>query len=979
MDVLFLIQSEDRIGRLYYFNCETEQSSWEHPCDPFYRSLAEQQRLKGSKGSSTTLSMSGLTSIANLHFVDEDIGFKSDANGNSQHSAEKKSTQLESKVRDTKDISFSNIKNNNISDEEVESVDFELEVEEALEDLSSNGAEHEVEEDLVTLDVTEGGADDKKQFKEIHTIELNGQSLVNNEFKYRIDGKTGAESSKSADNSSQSMKDKMQSSSEDGYQSSDGKVKRQSNIKQSSGVGSGGKDTENNVRHNEISDEFLLDESEDPFAEFDGYHQNYNDLFGSLDIGLGSGGSGMPSKYDNSDNYEELSPKPLSNDNQNHSTQEHNKSHNKPLETLLEDSEERDENQSDSSADEVDEDQDEIDLKLKIDDQDNDNDNDVNEEFNEQQIEYKFEEMTKSLTQKISSLRNELRDEITKGRNSINKELNKKINDLDDRVSRNTGALRDTKTEIQDLKQMLSKPKSQMESSVGITAVGSTVKSSDIDRLEKEMQLLRSDVRNESLDSIRELRNELNRDLKSRVNSVFGDLDNKFMDFKDENSREFRAIRTELSNVSNNSKNFGQQMTELRDDLSQTLADIERQRKEHNKRLQGMDSSLAEETQRFQNEVQRLQTLMKTIENRLQELDTERHEIRLLSRLETTEQNTSDCMARIDTIDKQVYEMSQRVYQAFKTVDNQNNKIDAKDDNHTTVVVNRPEQSLTNRDMAEEQTPQETGAVTDDSPPTDILNRMSTIENNIKRISDSFEQMIPIIAQNKNNKNMSQNRNTYLNRRPNETNHNSKSRLKDNKHKYSDEDDYTSRTSSSLLSSSSISDGRTRKVQTSAAKRRHMFKRCSHHSIPINKSHKSGINIKESHNCCIHKDIGDEYYPSERNYRLMKVPLMPTAPHWELQQQSAQQLKHIRTSSSSLLNLIKKTTKKLREEAIELEGLGNYRFITDFEPIASPFKDMNDVNNDETAIKKLKSVRLDVDQRLRKLTNIINQQKSSQI
>ena len=920
-----------------------------------------------------------------MHFVDEELGFRSDNNGNSRHCDDKKGSLIDANVANKKEMLSSNAKNNNNSDEEVESVDFELEVEEELEELSSNGAE---DEDLVTMDVTEGGVDDKKQFKEVHTIELNIDSTPKSENKYRVDNISKSDSNET--------KDKMQTQSDD-YQSSEAKVIHKSNIKQSSDVRSGarsrvwtdvmtsGTDTKNTrERHNEISDEFLLDESKDPFAEFDGYDKNYNDLFGSLGIGMGSG---MPSKYDNSDNYDQTGAKQSANSINNSQTAvqstHHNISH-KPLETLLEASEEKDENGLDSSGSADDEEEEEA-RKDEGEDADDTNDNEANDASNELQIEYKFEEMAKNLTEKIASLRKELKEEIRKQRNTISGEVNGKIRDLDDRVRRNNEALNDTKSEVLDLKQRMSKNMTQID----VSAVGTGVRTTDIDRLDKEMQLLRSDVRSESLDAIRELRTELNRDIKSKVNSVIGDIDIKFIDFKEEKDREMRTIRSELANVANNSKNFGQQMTELRDDLSQTLADIERQRKEHNKRLERMDNNLSEETQRFQSEVQRLQSLMKTVENKIQELDFESNQIRILSRLETTEENNKECITRIDTIDEQVRQLTQRVYEAFQTVDNQNKRSDARDDEQKNVVVNRAEQSSDKRDIGPKQTDsrenrqnignEETGAVNgvnDESQPNDIFNRMSTMEDNIKKICDSFQRLISTINHNKkSNENWSQNRYDYMLRKPKV-----KSRHKSEKYRDTDHEDYMSRTSTSLLSSSSIpsvTDARAggRSAEPSGANRHPTHRRGWHRSH--HKSYKRDLNTKEEHKCCIHKETADDYYSAQRNYRMIKVPVS-VEPQWD-RHQSTQQLQHIRTSSSSLLNLIKKTTKKLRDEAIELEALGNYRFVTEFEPIVSAFKDAADANSDEAAIKKLKSVRLDVDQKLRKLTNVINQQKSSQI
>ncbi|CAG2102099.1 unnamed protein product [Medioppia subpectinata] len=990
------IAVEDQIGRLYYFNCEREQSSWEHPCDPYYRSLAEQQRLKGS---STTLSMSGLTSIANLHFVDEDIGFRND--GNANQSNRNKSLQIDAKANNQKKPEFSKQPkdSNNNSDEEVESVDFELEVEELLEEEGSDGAL--IDGDLVTLDVTDGGIHDTtKQFKEEHTIDLRAAlqsgDRNTNEYKYRKDDINSdnhkpkgedvfaSESNKIID----VLRDRNHSnvSSPTDSPSIDAKAIHQKNTKQSASTGS--------QRHNEVSiNDFLLDVSEDPFAEFDGYDQNYNDLFGSLGSGVGSGGgsgvgTGVSAKYDNSGNYEQQSSIAV------HSSQ--HKPH-KPLETLVETSE-RDENGLESSLNtgddaEEDEGDDEEEAEQEEEEEveeeeDNDNENNTDNEVNGQQIEYRFEEITSSLTEKITTLRNELREEIRKQRNTIKDEMSSKMNTMEDRVGHNSSALRDTKSEISDLRQMIAnKNVTQLHTSPLAITQGSAEKFIDINKYEKEMQLLRSDVRSETMDSLRELRNEVNRDIKTKVSSVSEDLEIKFMDFKDESNREMRAVRQELSNVSNNSKNFGQQSNDLKDDLRQTLADIERHRKEHNQQLQRMDSSLTQETQRFQSEVQRLETIMKRIENRIQELDAERIEIRLSTRLDDNELRSSECMARIESIDGQVKELAQQVLQAFEGSVHQNNKTISKVNPPKNSVVNEPKrvlnrdvgpestqsvQSLQPSDKPQQQTQQQilnSNAIIDDElQPVDISQRMSLMETNIKKICDSFQRL---------NRNVSQNRNpSHVKSGKQMTNTSKKGRFRDRRHQYSDdgEDGYTSRASSSSLeSSSSISDGIGVSIRPEMSggntTRRQMHRRGEvHYAAPHNKSIH---NISSRHQ---HHRHQQQQQPHHHNQ-----PQQAAQHRWDPKLQQQHHLNHIRTSSSSLLNLIKKTTKKLRDEAIELESLGNYRFITDFEPTISFADQRADPDNDETAIKKLKSVRLDVDQKLRKLTNVINQQKVSQI
>ncbi|XP_022252627.1 centrosomal protein of 164 kDa-like [Limulus polyphemus] len=48
---------EDPRGRIYYYNQKTDEASWEHPLDPYYRSIVEQERQK-SKSRENTLDIS---------------------------------------------------------------------------------------------------------------------------------------------------------------------------------------------------------------------------------------------------------------------------------------------------------------------------------------------------------------------------------------------------------------------------------------------------------------------------------------------------------------------------------------------------------------------------------------------------------------------------------------------------------------------------------------------------------------------------------------------------------------------------------------------------------------------------------------------------------------------------------------------------------------------------------------------------------
>ncbi|XP_054169009.1 repetitive organellar protein-like [Oppia nitens] len=948
------IAIEDSRGRLYYYNSDTSESSWEHPTDPYYRSLVNQYRLKGS---STTLSMSGLTSLANLHFLDDD------------------------------DMAF-----------KIESVDFELEVEELLEEIDDEEVveEEEKEEDindlfdtdLVTLDITEDGIYDTT--KNSHKSKVVDTSDNNNNDNKMQNNKTLS----STDDNKTSLSDNTNNNNISKHQKN---IKQQLQSTGSSVMTSNStvsSDDSQNQKHNEVSiNDFVLDVSDDPFAEFDDYDRNYNDL-------------------------------------QQTSQQLHKPSH-KQLETVEEASEEKDENgletsSSSSSSVEVEEDIDEV---VEEEEEEEEEEEGIDEEnnvyANDVQIEHKFEEITTTLTEKITSLRNQLREELTKQKSSLIGEFGNRLDNMDSRVNRNT------------------------------TEVKTTADDDMTKKIDKELQRLRSDVREDT----DELSKQFSRELKQKVGSVVDDIDEKVADFKDETNRELRALRQEMSNVVNNNKNFYQQTNDLKDELSQTLSDIKRHRKEQDQQLEQMDQSLTDETKRFHQEVQRLQTLMKTIETRVQELDSESYEIRILSRLEANEDKNSECMARIDGIDGQIKELTQQMVQAFADESRRQNlnKINDKFVSGSSggpvmvTMASNDAPKQTNKEIGSKKTTQLNGSVQPSVSPIstqqiptvvdesvessgNILNRMTAMEENIRKISDSFERINRNMFQSKQHFNHQKSGRTVgsggkqqQQQQQQQRNTSSKSRpKKSNRYSSADDEayDYTSRTSSStpsLVSSSSISDFRVirdydingRKSTTTMGRhhqqqqQQQLFntlrrRREVHYSMPNNIGRNNDRDSGDAYGMPTASSLA--YRNRDYNYRdQMMSGLQPnrlqhrsSSSGHHLHHHHHQQdrvYNHIRTSSSTLLNLIKKTTKKLRDEAIELESMGGYRFVTDIiaEPssptIADPFnsggKDMmnnhNNNNSDEILIKKLKSVRLDVDHKLRKLTDVINQQKITQI
>ena len=58
--LLYFLRS-DKKGQIYYFNFANGESTWNHPCDDFYRSLLEQEREKKRRPRSSQVSAVRLT------------------------------------------------------------------------------------------------------------------------------------------------------------------------------------------------------------------------------------------------------------------------------------------------------------------------------------------------------------------------------------------------------------------------------------------------------------------------------------------------------------------------------------------------------------------------------------------------------------------------------------------------------------------------------------------------------------------------------------------------------------------------------------------------------------------------------------------------------------------------------------------------------------------------------------------------------
>ncbi|XP_074596453.1 uncharacterized protein LOC141851579 [Brevipalpus obovatus] len=80
-------------------------------------------------------------------------------------------------------------------------------------------------------------------------------------------------------------------------------------------------------------------------------------------------------------------------------------------------------------------------------------------------------------------------------------------------------------------------------------------------------------------------------------------------------------------------------------------------------------------------------------------------------------------------------------------------------------------------------------------------------------------------------------------------------------------------------------------------------------------------------------------------------------------------LRAISSSSASLLAMIRRTSKLLRDETLDIDSIGNYKFMSDMSSVGVLRRE---TNSDESAIRKLAQIRHDIDERLKKLDTLIS-------
>ena len=898
-----MIFSEDQKGRLFYFNSESKKSSWEHPCDNLFRSIVEKERIKNS---ATTISMSGLTSLANLHFVDEEMSIS-----NNEKTDDKKKLKSEEPLKEVNEH-LNDIKNRgkqnketqkkdkitDQSDEEVESVEFELDIEAAFQEFSIGNDDDDDKDELVTIDVTEGGSSDTKQLNEIHTIKLsetikNAESISENDILHNK-------------NDNDIPNNKLENNNDLTEPKPEMKMQMSLSSLRLAPLNTDEKVIREKRKNNQVLDELALGlGEEDPFADFASDDVNVNVLFGT-DNAAGSKVSKHNANGNASQSYLGIK----------HHTPE-------PLETVEERSEREEigegNHESESSRDDHEE-ADGQNCGEEDDDDDDDDDDDEEQDDGGENIvllEAKFDEITNNLTEKIETLRNEIKDELKKQKNSVNNKIKEQMTELDQRMRINEKDLKQVKSEMGELKP------NQLYKINNNQQFGNYELEKKFEKIKREIQSVKSELQEETIRINEKLEIDLTRDLKSKINLKFDELEEKFVDLKQENQSEIKYIKNELESVIVDNRKAIQQSNELKDDLSQVLLGIDKQKKDQHNQLERISLKFDEEIEKFQNQMKRLLSLMDSQENKIKDLET--NFSREITNLSLKGDASNQVHFKINHLSSDFEKFKQQVNDILQFIDENKKQIE---------IIQKNVNNKTNYNNDQH--------ILVDNSADNLGVRIGHIEENVNRIYDTVNQIKPMIIDNH-----------LYDEKGNNYKQDVSDKAKILQFGHTEKDlssDASTHSSDSLLSKES-------NVPKTTHKKRKNRKTHSKYQF-------SDSAFTSCHRCC-HKS---DNYPL-RNYQLAKLPLINNAP-WESQNKS--QYKNIKSSSNSLLNLIKKTTQKLKEEAMELESLGNYNFTSD---IGNSVSIKEESDGDEEIIKKLKLVRIDVDEKLKKLTHTLNQQK----
>ena len=195
---------QDQLGRIYFHNKVTGVSTWTHPVDKYLQSFVKKKRSQQQK--SLMASNDRLNPLVNLRFLDvtdEDDDDQDKGIGGSRMKDTRSKSIGKSKREDNVNLGQSlisgekvNQRNDNLTskgknnvttstdvivdqrltlssldesiEDDIDSIQFELD-DDAFKEMEDDES---LEEDIVTLDITENGPRDVKNYHEIHQIDL---------------------------------------------------------------------------------------------------------------------------------------------------------------------------------------------------------------------------------------------------------------------------------------------------------------------------------------------------------------------------------------------------------------------------------------------------------------------------------------------------------------------------------------------------------------------------------------------------------------------------------------------------------------------------------------------------------------------------------------------------------------------------------------------------------------------------------------
>ncbi|XP_015790168.1 probable serine/threonine-protein kinase kinX isoform X2 [Tetranychus urticae] len=692
--------------------------------------------------------------------------------------------------------------------DDIDSIQFELD-EDAFKEMDDDGSS----EEEVTLDVTEGGPCDVKNFHEIYQIDIdnddNQESVIDKQSKIKMERPKSAKT-------------------------------RIRNVKPSLEIKD---DIDNYIDANvDEDDDFSLNSIEnDPFA---------------------SEGASM-FKVSRQD-FITVPSFPLN-----------------QLETLKEEPDE-DIKKDDDEEEEEDGDEAETD-EFEEDDLSNDDkqeDEDLPEFKQKHQLtdligqQANFRKMSDQLKREISKLKNELFTVITQKSDEIAKQATERLDQVEKRLSEN---------EKNAHSALLDRNRKQIDVNNGPDSA------SKVDAIKLEVNSLKANV-DKIMDSNKE-RNDKENDISKNLADIHDEFKitmDQFRDFKKDNDLAIKALRKQLTEVSQSQDNLESLTSKIQGDVHRLSRDVSNNRRDDDDE---QDNLRIEVKQMIMKERIEHDKLAQSIEDIKQMLKSEITSVN--QSLERRKQETELSQAAIND------EMSQTksvLHYLTKELDTIKQSIEEK--------KNESKESETTTINAA------------------LEERFNQIESNLTVMHGQLEAFKI-----------------------------SKERDRKMRSKF---DNFNSKRSKKLVSScSSYEDTLSSSSEEVKSRTKQRSRTRKEHDIGTSNQNRSKVNF--DHGMNRRRDY-IKYSP------LHFSPILITS-------QPMERSHNVKNSSSSLLAMIRRTSRLLQDEASDLDGLGNYRFVSD---ISNGLLNRNDLDADESAIRKLKQIRCDIDEKLKRLNTMVN-------